>query len=393
MRRAPIPSACGYLPSTNGTGLNFRYNNAFRTVTAVSYRPIVASLGAPNPTAAILPQFPKLWINEIQPNNVTGVTDNAGDRDPWVELYNSGTTAIDLTGWHLSTITNLTRWAFPAGTSVAPGQFLIVWLDGEPAESNGSALHTSFRVSPTTGSLALVFPLETALRFSITSTTPWSVNAPSATSRMVSSGRATASSSPRRARPTTTPPPRCPCSSTNGWLRTRPLLRTRRRRLRRLVRALQPQRCCGEPHRVCTFDALAPGGPRWSVPAGTTIPARGFLLVWADNETGQNATNRADLHANFQLRQAGEEIGLFAPNGNIADSVTFGNQTNNISEGRWRDGAQDIYFMPTLHPARCECRSLHTPGGHRNSKRRFQWERRFRDYLERRAGDFLPHPI
>jgi hypothetical protein len=30
--------------------------------------------------------------------------------------------------------------------------------------------------------------------------------------------------------------------------------------------------------------------------------------------------------------------------------VTFGNQTNNISEGRWRDGAQDIYFMPTPTP-------------------------------------------
>jgi hypothetical protein len=97
-------------------------------------------------------------------------------------------------------------------------------------------------------------------------------------------------------------------------------------------------------------DVLAPGGARWSIPSGTTIPARGFLLVWADNETGQNATNRIDLHANFQLRQAGEAIGLFAPNGSVADSVTFGNQTNNISEGRWRDGAQAIYFMPTPTP-------------------------------------------
>ena len=140
-------------------------------------------------------------------------------------------------------------------------------------------------------------------------------------------------------------------------------------------------------------DVLTAGGPRWSIPAGTTISPRGFLLVWADNETGQNATNRADLHANFQLRQAGEAIGLFAPNGSVADSVTFGNQTNNISEGRWRDGAQDIYFMPTPDSARGECCSFHAPRRHRNPQCWLQWQWRFRDYLERRAGDFLPDPI
>ncbi len=341
-----------YLPSTNGTGLNFRYNNAFRTVTAVSYRPIVASPGAPNPTAAILPQFPKLWINEIQPNNVTGVTDNAGDRDPWVELYNSGTTAIDLTGWHLSdNYTNLTRWAFPAGTSVAPGQFLIVWLDGEPAESNGSALHTSFRVSPTTGSLALVFPLENrpavldyinytvvgersigyfpdgvfGPRDSFFVTTPGAANDNTAAPLPVFINEWMAANTSFVADPAD--------GDFDDWFEL-----------------YNPNDVAVNLTGYALSDVLAPGGPRWSVPAGTTIPARGFLLVWADNETGQNATNRADLHANFQLRQAGEEIGLFAPNGNIADSVTFGNQTNNISEGRWRDGAQDIYFMPTPTP-------------------------------------------
>ncbi len=47
-------------------------------------------------------------------------------------------------------------WAFPAGTSIGPGEFLVVWADGEPAESTAGELHTSFRLAPTNGAIALV---------------------------------------------------------------------------------------------------------------------------------------------------------------------------------------------------------------------------------------------
>ncbi|HAV63329.1 MAG TPA: hypothetical protein DCY13_13310, partial [Verrucomicrobiales bacterium] len=85
--------------------------------------------GAANYTKMSLPAFPAVWINEIQPNNASGATDNFGDREPWLELYNAGGTTVDLAGFHLSdSYTNLTRWSFPAGASIAPGQFLVVWL-------------------------------------------------------------------------------------------------------------------------------------------------------------------------------------------------------------------------------------------------------------------------
>ena len=99
-----------------------------------------------------------------------------------------------------------------------------------------------------------------------------------------------------------------------------------------------------------TDDLVA--GARWTVPAGTTIPANGFLLVWADNETIENSTNSTDLHAGFRLSQSGEAIGLFAPNGSLVDSVTFGPQTNDISRGRWPDGSASFYFMPIPTPRR-----------------------------------------
>ena len=81
-----------------------------------------------------------------------------------------------------------------------------------------------------------------------------------------------------------------------------------------------------------------------------TIPPSGFLLVWADNETQQNSTNRSDLHVNFQLRQAGEAIGLFAADGTEIDAVTFGQQSDNVSQGRFPEGGASIYFMTNPTP-------------------------------------------
>jgi hypothetical protein len=81
-----------------------------------------------------------------------------------------------------------------------------------------------------------------------------------------------------------------------------------------------------------------------------TIPAGGHLLVWADGETGQNSTNRADLHVSFNLRAAGEAIGLFAPDGTQIDAVIFGQQTNDVSMGRSPDGGSSIVFLPQPSP-------------------------------------------
>ena len=77
---------------------------------------------------------------------------------------------------------------------------------------------------------------------------------------------------------------------------------------------------------------------RFIVPGGTTISPRGYLLVWADNETFQNRAG-ADLHVDFKLNQNGESIALFAPDGQLVDSVTFGTQITDVSEGRWPDGS------------------------------------------------------
>jgi hypothetical protein len=90
---------------------------------------------------------------------------------------------------------------------------------------------------------------------------------------------------------------------------------------------------------------------RYLVPAGYYVPAKGYLMVWADGELLQNTTNRPDLHVDFKLEKNGEEIGLYAPDGTLIDAVEFGPQTNNVSMGRWRDGNPFYCFLSTPSPA------------------------------------------
>jgi hypothetical protein len=109
-----------------------------------------------NSVAAVLPKFPPLWINEIEADNLSGITNRSGQRSGWVEVYNPTTNAVSLNGCYLSTnYSDLTSWAFPAAATINPGQFLLIFADGQPPLSSANELHTSFTLASGSGSLAL----------------------------------------------------------------------------------------------------------------------------------------------------------------------------------------------------------------------------------------------
>ena len=59
-----------------------------------------------------------------------------------------------------------------------------------------------------------------------------------------------------------------------------------------------------------------------SDPELTTIPAKGHLLLWADNQPEQGI-----LHLGFGLKRVGEQIGLVQYDGStFIDSITYGKQ-------------------------------------------------------------------
>jgi hypothetical protein len=77
-----------------------------------------------------------------------------------------------------------------------------------------------------------------------------------------------------------------------------------------------------------------PNNPRkWAFPAGTVLPADGYLIVWAD----EDGSDMPGLHASFKLSADGEEIFLTDTDANfnaILDSVSFGPQTTDRSHAR-----------------------------------------------------------
>jgi hypothetical protein len=118
--------------------------------------PLPFTPDASNSVAASLPPFPPLWINEVEPDNLTGITNSAGQHAPWLELYNPTTNTVGLTNLFLTgNYSNLTNWAFPSGAVISAGQFLVVFADGQSNLSTLSQLHTSFALGGGTGSVAL----------------------------------------------------------------------------------------------------------------------------------------------------------------------------------------------------------------------------------------------
>ncbi|MCF6268563.1 MAG: lamin tail domain-containing protein [Melioribacteraceae bacterium] len=88
----------------------------------------------------------------------------------------------------------------------------------------------------------------------------------------------------------------------------------------------------------------------WQIPETasdtTTIPAGGFIVLIA-NKTPELGV----LHVNLKLSGGGEQIGLTAPNGTtVIDSLTYLDQTTDVSEGRKPDGSDNWENFTTPTP-------------------------------------------
>ncbi len=85
----------------------------------------------------------ELVINEIMQSNIDCIMDDANEfPDSWVELYNSGDAAVDLSAYRIGVKTAKKAWPLPSRT-VNPGEYVVVWCD--KAEELGG-LHTDFRL-------------------------------------------------------------------------------------------------------------------------------------------------------------------------------------------------------------------------------------------------------
>tara|TARA_B110000263_G_scaffold70950_1_gene61886 strand:- start:162 stop:4460 length:4299 start_codon:yes stop_codon:yes gene_type:complete len=105
---------------------------------------------------AIPDQFiDQLVINELLAENNSINSDDDGDFDDWIELYNPTDHGINISGLYLTDdLDDLDKWRFLDTTLIIESRgFIIVWCDND--NSLGS-LHTNFKLSSDGEDLALV---------------------------------------------------------------------------------------------------------------------------------------------------------------------------------------------------------------------------------------------
>jgi hypothetical protein len=315
--------------------------------------PPACTPGATNSVARMLAPLGDLWLNEIVVSNVTGAVDGEGHRGPWVEVFNAGTASVSMAGWHLTdTATNLVRWAFPTNSTIAAGGFLVVWLDADADDSTSNEPHASFRPSSPTGMVALVRTVTND-----SAAVDWLAW------RQVSPDRAYGSfpdGEPYGRRLLRTPTPGAANDGSfpslqlfiNEWLadNTLVLADPADGQYEDWFELYNPTDDPMDLEGASLTDSLSDTN-KYRIPPGFTVPAHGYLLVWADGETNQNnLAVRPDLHAGFSLSKSGEAIGLYDAGGTLVDAVVFGPQALNISEGHFPDGTGPVIAMPVATP-------------------------------------------
>lgn len=87
----------------------------------------------------------KVSINEFVSSNVAGLEDEDGDFEDWIEIYNYGDVAVNLSGFGLSDDRTLPyKWVFPSVT-INPNQYIVIFASSKDRKS-GSQLHTNFNI-------------------------------------------------------------------------------------------------------------------------------------------------------------------------------------------------------------------------------------------------------
>ena len=97
----------------------------------------------------------QITINEFMASNTGVIVDpDYNESADWLELYNSGASAVNISGYYLTdNFNDPVKWQIPDGTSVEAGGFLIIWAD-----SYDTGLHTSFNISASGEELAIYSP-------------------------------------------------------------------------------------------------------------------------------------------------------------------------------------------------------------------------------------------
>jgi len=290
------------------------------------------------------PPLPRVFINEVLASNGTTNTDNAGEAEDWIELFNDEDIAVDLSGWHLTdTPTSPTLYRIPDGTTIPAKGRLLIWADNTPAQQDAGNLHATFRLGAG-GEMLHLLHNEAMGKVLVDSLEFPAIGIDDSYGR-IPDGSTTLAIMP-------CPSPIAANSSDNtcggGVLPPLPRLfinefmasntstiQDNAGEFDDWIEIYNDEATTVDLTGLYLSDSL--GTPKkWAFPDGTSIEAKSFLLVWADSTIAQSAVGFP--HTSWGLGAGGESIGLYDSDANenrLIDSVTFGAQVADVSTGRF----------------------------------------------------------
>ena len=340
-------------------------------------------------------------INEFMASNDTDATDQNGEFEDWIELYNNGSETVDLNGYFLSDDSaDPMKWTFPEGVSLESDSYLIVWAD-EDLEQEG--LHADFKLSSSGETIILSDRnnlIIDALEYPEQTTDVSYARIPNATGDFRTAVSTFNSNNDSAV----------DCSSAGGDLDNDGVCANDDcdDRNASIGRTQVEGTACNDDNAMTQNDIILADGcicegtdivagdivinefmasndvtaadqndefedwielynngsesidlsgyflsdndddmTQWAFPDGTVIGPNEYLIIWADEDVDQ-----AGLHADFKLSGSGESILLVNPiDTSIIDAVTYQEQTTDISFGRIPNGIGPFQFIdpPTFN--------------------------------------------
>jgi gliding motility-associated-like protein len=92
--------------------------------------------------------YAQVVINEYSCSNINTITDNNGNNEDWIELFNTSATAVNIGGYYLSDKpATPMKWMIPVGTTIPANGRRIFWASGKDVLVGGNNQHTNFKLT------------------------------------------------------------------------------------------------------------------------------------------------------------------------------------------------------------------------------------------------------